>query len=91
MQEYVEAKKRHEWITFNQDPWMSVVGKDLYTKKLGLIGDGAIAVEIGKRAKAFEMEVYTYGLYNKDCTGIISVIQRKGLIRCLRNVITSSL
>ena len=44
MQEYVEAKKRHEWITFNQDPWMSVVGKDLYTKKLGLIGDGAIAV-----------------------------------------------
>ena len=67
MQEYVEAKKRHEWITFNQDPWMSVVGKDLYTKKLGLIGDGAIAVEIGKRAKAFEMEVYTYGLYNKDC------------------------
>lgn len=65
--EYDEAKEKHEWITFNQDPWMSVVGKDLYTKKLGLIGDGAIAVEIGKRAKAFEMEVITYGLYNKDC------------------------
>lgn len=65
--EYDEAKKRHEWITFDQDPWMAVVGKDLYTKKLGLIGDGAIAVEIGKRAKAFEMEVVTYGLYNKDC------------------------
>lgn len=65
--EYDEAKKRHEWITFNQDPWMSVVGKDLYTKKIGLIGDGAIAVEIAKRAKAFEMEVITYGLYNGEC------------------------
>lgn len=67
MPEYAEAKKNHEWITFNQDPWMSVVGKDLYTKKLGLIGDGAIAVEIAKRAKAFEMEVLTYGLYNGAC------------------------
>ncbi len=67
MNEYVEAKKRHEWITFNQDPWMAVVGKDLYMKKLGLIGDGAIATEIASRAKAFEMEVYTYGLYNGDC------------------------
>lgn len=67
MPEYAAAKKRHEWITFQQDPWMSVVGKDLYTKKLGLIGDGAIAVEIAKRAKAFEMEVLTYGLYNGDC------------------------
>lgn len=67
MPEYMEAKKKHEWITFGQDPWMSVVGKDLYTKKIGLIGDGAIAVEIAKRAKAFEMEVLTYGIYNGDC------------------------
>lgn len=67
MPEYAAAKKKHEWITFGQDPWMSVVGKDLYTKKLGLIGDGAIAVDIAKRAKAFEMEVLTYGLYNGNC------------------------
>ena len=67
MPEYAQAKKRHEWITFNQDPWMSVVGRDLYTKKLGLIGDGAIALEIAKRAAAFEMEVYAYGLYNGAC------------------------
>lgn len=65
--EYDAAKAKHEWITFGQDPWMSIVGKDLYTKKLGLVGDGAIAVEIAKRAKAFEMEVITYGLFNKDC------------------------
>lgn len=68
MPEYMEAKKRHEWITFHQDPWMSVVGKDLYTKKIGLIGDGAIATEIAKRAKAFEMAVLTYGLKNGACT-----------------------
>lgn len=67
MPEYAEAKKRHEWITFDQDPWMSVVGKDLYTKKIGLIGDGAIAMEIAKRAKAFEMEVLAYGLFNGAC------------------------
>lgn len=67
MPEYAEAKKKHEWITFGQDPWMSVVGKDLYTKKIGLIGDGAIAMEIAKRAKAFEMEVLTYGIKNGAC------------------------
>lgn len=67
VREYDAAKSRKEWITFGQDPWMSVVSKDLYTKKLGLIGDGAIASEIAKRAKAFDMEVLTYGLYNRDC------------------------
>lgn len=67
MREYDEAKKRHEWLTFGQNPWMSVVGKDLYQKKLGLIGDGAIAEEIGKRAKAFDMDVMVYGLYNGKC------------------------
>ncbi|HJB83806.1 MAG TPA: D-2-hydroxyacid dehydrogenase [Candidatus Mediterraneibacter intestinavium] len=67
MREYDEAKRRRQWLTFDQDPWMAVVARDLYGKRLGLIGDGAIATEIAKRAKAFEMEVLTYGLYNGKC------------------------
>lgn len=65
--EYEKAKREKNWITFDQDPWLAVVAKDLYSKRIGLIGDGAIAKEIGRRAKAFGMQVVVYGMYNKDC------------------------
>ncbi len=66
IREFEANKENKSWSHFGQDPWLSVISQDLYTKKMGIIGDGAIATEIAKRAKGFDMEVQTYGLYNKD-------------------------
>ncbi len=62
VREFEEAKKNSCWNEFGQNPWMAIVSRDLYLKKLGLIGDGTIAREIAKRAKAFEIDVTAYGI-----------------------------
>jgi len=50
-------KNDKEW---NREKW---VGKELYGKKLGIIGFGNIGSRVGMRAKAFEMEVIAYDPY----------------------------
>lgn len=62
VREFEESRKNSYWNEFGQNPWMAIVTRDLYLKKLGLIGDGSIAREIAKRAKAFEMDVTAYGI-----------------------------
>jgi D-3-phosphoglycerate dehydrogenase len=42
-------------------------GTELKNKKLGIIGFGNIGSRVGKRAKAFEMEVITYDPYIDPC------------------------
>jgi len=42
-------------------------GTELKDKKLGIIGFGNIGSRVGKRAKAFEMEVITYDPYIDPC------------------------
>ncbi len=42
-------------------------GTELKDKKLGIIGFGNIGSRVGKRAKAFEMEVLTYDPYIDPC------------------------
>lgn len=40
--------------------WKSFIGKDVYKKSLGLIGFGAIAKNVARRAKGFDMAVKAY-------------------------------
>ncbi|WP_317856125.1 phosphoglycerate dehydrogenase [Chakrabartyella piscis] len=40
--------------------WKSFIGKDVYQKTLGLVGFGAIAKNVARRAKGFSMKVLAY-------------------------------
>ncbi len=43
--------------------WKTFVGKDMYLKTLGLIGFGAIAKNVARRARGFSMQVLAYDPY----------------------------
>lgn len=52
-------------ISFSNDKvhhgeWKSFIGKDVYKKNLGLVGFGAIAKNVARRAKGFDMKVLAY-------------------------------
>ncbi len=46
--------------------WTFEIGEDLYNKTLGLIGFGAIAQNVAKRARGFDMRVITYDPFIKN-------------------------
>lgn len=46
--------------------WKPVVGKDVCYKTLGLVGFGAIAKNVARRAKGFSMRVLAYDPYVKE-------------------------
>lgn len=50
---------------------------DIYGKKMGILGAGAIAKEVGKRAKAFGMEVTAYARSKRECEEFDKVISTK--------------
>ncbi|MGG0716796.1 phosphoglycerate dehydrogenase [Robertmurraya massiliosenegalensis] len=54
------TKKDHE-MKHNQ--WELSVGHEIYKKKLGIIGFGAIGKAVARRAKGFSMETIAYGHY----------------------------
>jgi D-3-phosphoglycerate dehydrogenase len=56
---YAHNQLKNERIWKRED-WY---GRELYGKKLGIIGFGNIGSRVGIRAKAFEMEVITYDPY----------------------------
>ena len=41
--------------------WLRLTGRELWRKKIGLVGLGRIGQEVAKRALAFEMEVHGFG------------------------------
>ena len=45
--------------------WEKVIGEDVYSKTLGLIGFGAIAKNVARRAKGFNMTMYAYDPFVK--------------------------
>ena len=46
--------------------WKTVTGMDVYGKKLGLLGFGAIAKCVARRARGFDMQVFAYDPYVKE-------------------------
>lgn len=46
--------------------WERIIGVDVYGKTLGLVGFGAIAKNVAKRAKGFDMKVYAYDPFIKE-------------------------
>ena len=53
-------------IAVKADNWKLFMGDELEYKTLGLIGCGAIGKEVAKRAKAFDMKVLAYDVYQDD-------------------------
>lgn len=45
--------------------WKALTGKDVYAKSLGLLGFGAVARNVAKRAAGFDMKVLAYDPYVK--------------------------
>ncbi|HUF61949.1 MAG TPA: NAD(P)-dependent oxidoreductase [Verrucomicrobiales bacterium] len=41
--------------------WIRVTGNELWRKRMGLVGLGRIGIEVAKRARGFEMELWGYG------------------------------
>ena len=46
--------------------WKPYIGKDLYRKTLGLVGFGAIAKNVARRARGFSMRVLAYDPFVKE-------------------------
>jgi D-3-phosphoglycerate dehydrogenase len=64
--------------------WKTHIGRDLYKKKLGLIGFGEIAKNVARRAKGFSMEVLAYDPYithvPEEFAGFVQVVQLEQIV-----------
>jgi D-3-phosphoglycerate dehydrogenase len=49
------------WV--REGKWKTYTGRDVYAKTLGLVGFGAIAKNVAKRARGFSMDVLAYDPY----------------------------
>lgn len=63
--EVKKAQEKHKWENFSAHQWLGSVYTDLSNETIGIFGDGSIAAEIAKRAKAFQMKVTAYGRNDK--------------------------
>lgn len=50
----------------HQGIWKVMIGRDAYHKTLGLVGFGAIAKQVAKRARGFSMKVLAYDPFLKE-------------------------
>lgn len=62
----VSRKIAHSSKLVGQGVWKSHIGEDVCGKTLGLLGFGAIAKNVAKRAKGFDMRVLAYDPYVKE-------------------------
>lgn len=56
----------HSSALVRQGLWKSHIGQDVCNKTLGLLGFGAIAKNVARRAKGFDMQVLAYDPYVKE-------------------------
>lgn len=59
----------HSSALVRQGVWKSHIGRDVCNKTLGLLGFGAIAKNVARRAKGFDMQVLAYDPYVKELPG----------------------
>ena len=59
----------HSGALVRQGVWKSHIGRDVCNKTLGLLGFGAIAKNVARRAKGFDMQVLAYDPYVKELPG----------------------
>lgn len=62
----VEADKfvrKGKWKSWHP---MAFLGKDVFEGTLGLIGLGGVGLEVAKRAKGFDMEVFYYDIFRRE-------------------------
>lgn len=60
------AQREHKWENFGAHQWLGSIYTDLWQQTIGIIGDGSIATEVARRAKAFSMKVIVYGRHEKQ-------------------------
>lgn len=64
--------------------WEKVIGEDVYSKTLGLVGFGAIAKNVARRAKGFNMKVYAYDPFVKELDAEFSYVTLTSLDEVIR-------
>lgn len=64
--------------------WPRLVGPELYRKKLGILGLGAIGKRVAKRAAGFSMEVLAYDVYQDTAFAAAHQVRYASLAEVLR-------
>lgn len=57
----------NRWV--REGKWQTAIGVDVFGKTLGLLGFGAIAKNVARRARGFDMKVLAYDPYVKELPG----------------------
>jgi D-3-phosphoglycerate dehydrogenase len=64
--------------------WKTYTGRDVYNKNLGLVGFGAIAQNVARRAKGFSMKIFVYDPFLKEIPnefkGYVNIVKFDKLI-----------
>jgi D-3-phosphoglycerate dehydrogenase len=71
----VARKVSYGAATVKQGQWNKIIGTDVCGKTLGLIGFGAIASNVAKRAKGFQMKVLAYDPFVKAVPEELSFVE----------------
>jgi D-3-phosphoglycerate dehydrogenase len=64
--------------------WEKIIGEDVYGKTLGLVGFGAIAKNVARRAKGFSMKIYAYDPFVKQAPDEFVAVKLTSLEEILR-------
>lgn len=65
--------------------WKPVTGRDVYKKTLGLVGFGAIAKNVARRANGFSMNVLAYDPFVKEAPEDLSFVKLTTLDEIIEN------
>ena len=74
-----DAYRSNETMIAGQWPRTALVGRDAAGRRLGLVGLGAIAREVAKRAAALDMRVFAYDPYVADDDPAWQLAERKSV------------
>ncbi len=65
--------------------WTRVTGNELWRKRMGLVGLGRIGIEVARRARGFEMELWGYGNHWPEEAAELGIVRSASLEELFSN------